>query len=94
MFTPGRFPDHQVHDWLIILNREVEHVWKTKWSVGKILYILSRYGPFFDTPIVVACESNFILLLRKHGKGDSWQLCHFIVNTAPYGAIKYDVSVG
>jgi hypothetical protein len=53
--------DRQVYDWLILFDREVEHIWRSDWSVGKILFIVSRYGPFLDMPIVIASESDFTL---------------------------------
>jgi len=43
-----------VHEWLILLNREVEYIWKSKWTISKIIYIITRYGPFIDVPIMVA----------------------------------------
>jgi len=42
-----------IHDWFILLNREIEHVWQAEWNVAKILYLVSRYGPFFDMPITI-----------------------------------------
>ncbi|KAF9791081.1 hypothetical protein BJ322DRAFT_1208316 [Thelephora terrestris] len=42
-----------VHDWLILLDREIEHVWRTQWGINKVLYIISRYGPFLDMPITI-----------------------------------------
>jgi len=52
--------DHQVYDWLTALDREVEHIWQSKWSVSKILFIISRYGTFIDLPIFIASESDFV----------------------------------
>jgi len=46
-----------VHEWFILLNREVEYVWRTEWGVGKILYIVSRYAPFIDMPITIASHT-------------------------------------
>ena len=79
-------PPDQVHDWLILLNHEVKHIWREKWGLGKILYCISRYGPFLDVPIVITSESDFIFVLIPHGK-----FCHVIVHTAPYATIDYDV---
>ena len=56
--------DHQVYDWLILLNREVEHVWRSKWSIPKILFIIARYGALFDTPIFIISESGSTLVRR------------------------------
>lgn len=45
------------HDWLILLNHEVEHIWREKWGLGKILYCISRYGPFLDMPIIITMHT-------------------------------------
>ena len=50
--------DDQVHDWLILLDREVEDVWQNKFSIGKVLFIITRYGPFLDMPITITSESG------------------------------------
>ena len=50
--------DHQVHEWLILLDREVEGVWRSKWGINKILFIITRYGPFLDMPITIVSESG------------------------------------
>jgi len=70
-------PRTQVHDWFILLNHEVEHVWKTKWSVGKVLYILSRYGPFFDTPIMI------VLITAPYGAID-YDICRTLYKIATW----------
>lgn len=46
-----------VHDWFILLDREVEYVWQTEWGLNKILYIVSRYGPFLDMPITITTHT-------------------------------------
>jgi len=43
-----------VYDWLILLDREVEDIWRSDWSIAKVLFIVSRYGPFVDIPIMMA----------------------------------------
>ena len=53
-------PDHQVYDWLTLFDREVEHIWRRKWSIPKILFIVSRYGTFIDMPIFIISESDFV----------------------------------
>jgi len=59
IFSSREIPDHQVYDWLTALDREVEHIWRSKWSIPKILFIVSRYGAFIDMPIFVTSESDF-----------------------------------
>ncbi|KAF9648410.1 hypothetical protein BDM02DRAFT_2274668 [Thelephora ganbajun] len=46
-----------VHDWLILLDREVEHVWQSEWNISKVLFIISRYGPFLDMPITITTHT-------------------------------------
>ena len=47
-----------MYDYFVLLDREVEHIWGKEWNVSKILFILSRYGPFFDVPIHFARKSD------------------------------------
>ncbi|KAF5357420.1 hypothetical protein D9758_005936 [Tetrapyrgos nigripes] len=42
-----------VWDYLLTLEREIRLVWKGHWGSVKILYILSRFPPFFDVPLVM-----------------------------------------
>lgn len=42
-----------VHDWLILFDREIEYVWRASWHIGRILYLISRYGPLLDMPITI-----------------------------------------
>ncbi|KAJ3738955.1 hypothetical protein DFH05DRAFT_1464286 [Lentinula detonsa] len=35
-----------VYDWSISLTREVIRVWRSRWSVVKVLYLYTRYAPF------------------------------------------------
>jgi hypothetical protein len=57
-----RNPDPlKVYDWLLVLDREVEHVWRRKWSIGKVLYIISRYGTLVAIPLIIVCELDSAL---------------------------------
>ncbi|KAJ7132938.1 hypothetical protein C8R46DRAFT_1362386 [Mycena filopes] len=40
-----------VFDWALTLQLEVSLIWPSKWSAAKILYLSSRYTPFFDVPL-------------------------------------------
>ncbi|KAH8827702.1 hypothetical protein DL96DRAFT_1680117 [Flagelloscypha sp. PMI_526] len=35
-------------DWLITFSAEVHYVWPTRWSLGKVLFFLTRYLPLSD----------------------------------------------
>ncbi|KAJ7211003.1 hypothetical protein C8J57DRAFT_1606386 [Mycena rebaudengoi] len=41
------------YDVLLNFSEEYHHIWKSKWSLIKCLYLWSRYGPFVDTTIAV-----------------------------------------
>ncbi|KAJ8078472.1 hypothetical protein PM082_012754 [Marasmius tenuissimus] len=38
-----------VYDYLLTLDLEIEHIWKAKWSLVKVIYIIQRYLPFLDS---------------------------------------------
>ncbi|KIM36931.1 hypothetical protein M413DRAFT_31325 [Hebeloma cylindrosporum] len=38
-----------IWDYIITFGMEVDHVWKSNWGFVKVLYLLQRYLPFFDT---------------------------------------------
>ncbi|TFK50619.1 hypothetical protein OE88DRAFT_1661133 [Heliocybe sulcata] len=37
-------------EWCFVIGEEVEYIWKAPWTYMKVLYLLSRYTPFLDTP--------------------------------------------
>ncbi|KZT21778.1 hypothetical protein NEOLEDRAFT_1138998 [Neolentinus lepideus HHB14362 ss-1] len=39
-----------IAEWFFVIGEEVEYVWKAPWTYMKVLYLLSRYTPFLDTP--------------------------------------------
>lgn len=36
-----------VWDWIISLSTEYQLIWKTDWTVYKVLYVINRYGALF-----------------------------------------------
>ncbi|KAJ7252329.1 hypothetical protein C8J57DRAFT_1351591, partial [Mycena rebaudengoi] len=42
-----------VYDTILNIGLEYHHIWQKKWSLIKCLYLLSRYGTFLTTNIVV-----------------------------------------
>ncbi|KAF5327784.1 hypothetical protein D9619_004753 [Psilocybe cf. subviscida] len=36
-------------DYFLTFDLEVQHIWKAKWNVIKVVYLLQRYLPFFDS---------------------------------------------
>ncbi|KAJ7186332.1 hypothetical protein GGX14DRAFT_618479 [Mycena pura] len=43
----------KTYDTLLSASQEYKYIWKSKWSVVKVLYICARYGAFVDTAIAV-----------------------------------------
>jgi len=45
-----------VFDYLLSLELEVSLVWRSQWSISKILFMCSRYPAFIDVPLVLWYE--------------------------------------
>ncbi|KAI0062550.1 hypothetical protein BV25DRAFT_643734 [Artomyces pyxidatus] len=37
-----------VYDWIILFGEEVDLIWQARWTLPKVLFLLSRYTPFLD----------------------------------------------
>lgn len=48
-------------DWLLMLDLEYSLVWKAKWNLTKVVYLLARYLPFIDTSLVMYHQLGFAL---------------------------------
>ena len=83
--------NNQVHEWLILFDREVEHIWRKDWNVSKVLFILSRYGVFLDIPITLASKSDPMHRVDRRGLTGISAL--LLARVAPYDTIDYDVGV-
>jgi len=66
-----------VHDWFILLDYEVEYIWRKRWSIPKVLFIISRYGLLLDMPMVIA------LHLAPYGV-IGYHTCNIIYKTATW----------
>ena len=68
VFFPNHLPivpsraaaDHQVHDWLVLIEREVKDIWRSDSSIIKVLFVVTRYGPFFDMPITITSKPGTV----------------------------------
>ncbi|KAJ7186333.1 hypothetical protein GGX14DRAFT_409209 [Mycena pura] len=43
----------KIYDTLLSAGQEYKCIWKSKWSLVKVLYICARYGAFIDVPTLV-----------------------------------------
>ncbi|KAF9255738.1 hypothetical protein L218DRAFT_950532 [Marasmius fiardii PR-910] len=57
-----------IYDVIINLPVEIDHVWRRKWTILSVLYIVQRYLPFFDTALVT--------LHHNFGMNLSVSYCH------------------
>lgn len=42
-----------VYDYILTVPREIDYIWSSKWSVIKIMFLITRYLPFSDVSIVL-----------------------------------------
>ncbi|EJU01848.1 hypothetical protein DACRYDRAFT_116284 [Dacryopinax primogenitus] len=42
-----------VYDWIITLPLEAKYVWPSPWSLGKVLFLLTRYLALIDTSVII-----------------------------------------
>lgn len=46
----------QVYDTVLNLADEVKLIWFQRWSVGKMLYLTTRYSAIFDGGVLLYCQ--------------------------------------
>jgi len=47
-----------LYDYVLMLPAEIEHIWKTKFGIGSVLYVLTRYIPFVEAPFLILYAFN------------------------------------
>lgn len=57
--SPGDYLIHRfkIYDYLLTFEREVSLVWRSPWSIVKILFLLARYTPFVSISAILSCAS-------------------------------------
>ncbi|KAF9465297.1 hypothetical protein BDZ94DRAFT_389547 [Collybia nuda] len=45
-----------VTDWFFTLDLEVQYAWNGTWNIGRILFFLTRYSPFFELALRMYCK--------------------------------------
>ncbi|PFH45091.1 hypothetical protein AMATHDRAFT_163085, partial [Amanita thiersii Skay4041] len=48
-----------VFDYLLTLDLEIQWIWKSRWSVVRVLYHLLRFFPFFSLSVILFTSSEF-----------------------------------
>ncbi|KLO19549.1 hypothetical protein SCHPADRAFT_66615 [Schizopora paradoxa] len=55
------------YDYFVMLPAEIEHIWMSKWGVGNVLYMLTRYLAFLESSLMVNYKRTpWPLVLRPH----------------------------
>ncbi|KAI0683577.1 hypothetical protein BC835DRAFT_1524212 [Cytidiella melzeri] len=55
-----------IFDWVLLFSDEVKHVWKSRWSFIKVLYLWTRYSPVAD--IILGLIRHFAYLTPQQCK--------------------------
>ncbi|KAJ7628500.1 hypothetical protein FB45DRAFT_918423 [Roridomyces roridus] len=50
-----------IYDTLLNINQELEHIWASRWSIIKCLYLWTRYSTFLDTAFLIAKHFDLAL---------------------------------
>ncbi|KZT57320.1 hypothetical protein CALCODRAFT_286513 [Calocera cornea HHB12733] len=46
------------YDYFLTVDQERKYVWNTKWTPGTVLFLVIRYLPFIDLPLIIYDQSN------------------------------------
>lgn len=49
-----------VYDYILMFDKEQKYIWNAKWTPGKVLYLIVRYLPLVDLPLLPAAMSNSV----------------------------------
>ncbi|KAJ3560684.1 hypothetical protein NP233_g10677 [Leucocoprinus birnbaumii] len=54
-----------LYDYVLTLDLEIKLIWGANWNLGKVLYLLTRYLPFFDTAVVLYYQFSPVLTSKQ-----------------------------
>ncbi|KZP01280.1 hypothetical protein CALVIDRAFT_594776 [Calocera viscosa TUFC12733] len=46
------------YDYVLTVDKERKYIWNAKWSPGTVLFLVIRYLPFIDLPMIIYDQSN------------------------------------
>jgi hypothetical protein len=52
-----------VYDYAIMMDREVEYIWKSDWNWVKVVYLAQRYIPFIEMFLYFGSSTSSFLCL-------------------------------
>lgn len=53
----------QLCDYFLTLDDEINYYWPARWTLGKVLFFLTRYPPFVSTALILYRQSSCILIM-------------------------------
>ncbi|TFK50620.1 hypothetical protein OE88DRAFT_1661137 [Heliocybe sulcata] len=65
-------------EWFLVIGEEVEYIWRAPWTFIKVLYLLSRYTPFLDTPF------DLIIYLHPRISSEECQISYKIATASTF----------
>jgi len=65
------------YDYFLTLPAEIEHIWLSRWGLGNVLYILTRYLPFIESSLMV----NYAFNVGFGYSPNAQQLCERVYRT-------------
>ncbi|KAH8799527.1 hypothetical protein DL96DRAFT_1824255 [Flagelloscypha sp. PMI_526] len=67
-----------VWDWIITIGLEVKYVWPSKWTLGKVLFFMTRYLPVIDAVVCLSLSQvalgNSSVYCPTHFHAETWFL--------------------
>ncbi|KAF8134204.1 hypothetical protein K438DRAFT_1883440 [Mycena galopus ATCC 62051] len=84
-----------VFDYALTFNLEVSLIWGSKWSLPKVLFLLSRYSPVIDVPLACSRLNAANVYFRKGGTafGISGAQAILIVRTYALSGCRRSVGI-
>ncbi|KAF9465762.1 hypothetical protein BDZ94DRAFT_302624 [Collybia nuda] len=67
-----------LHDYLVTLELEVTHIWKSNWSTIKVAFLVARYLPFVDVPLILTYSLYSGLTFRD---------CYIVTSAASWSSL-------
>ncbi|KAJ6562806.1 hypothetical protein DFH09DRAFT_1159664 [Mycena vulgaris] len=58
-YVKASFLTMLAYDTILNIDQEYRHIWKSRWSVVKVLYLWTRYSTFIDTIVAVQERLDF-----------------------------------
>jgi len=88
-----------VYDTLISLSGEINLIWVQRWSIGKILYIVTRYSGFLDASFFLWYSFSTIESCRDSFSAAVWSvtigisICHVVLVIRTFAIWERNIGV-